>query len=177
MSGKTSFFAELKRRNVYKVGVMYAVAGWLLVQVVTQGFPIFEVSALVQRIIVLVIVAGFPVALVLSWIYELTPQGIVRTDEVAPDASVTQATGHKLNRAIIGTLSVAVHLQQAVHQHRHLQLPHRQRALQDRLRQADGGDRTRQRRLRHRSGKDHRQGNLIRPVLAVDHQSPDRRVP
>lgn len=62
MSAGTSFFAELKRRNVYKVGAMYAVSGWLLVQVVTQVFPIFDVSALVQRIIVLVIVAGFPVA-------------------------------------------------------------------------------------------------------------------
>lgn len=58
MSGKPSFFAELQRRNVYKVGAMYAVAGWLLVQVVTQVFPIFEVSALVQRIIVLAIVAA-----------------------------------------------------------------------------------------------------------------------
>ena len=108
MSGKPSFFAELQRRNVYKVGAMYAVAGWLLVQVVTQVFPIFDVSALVQRIIVLAIVAGFPLALVLSWVYELTPQGIVKTDEVAPDASVTRQTGHKLNRAIIGVLVLAV---------------------------------------------------------------------
>jgi TolB-like protein/Flp pilus assembly protein TadD len=105
---KRSFFAELKRRNVYKVGAMYAVAGWLLVQIVTQVFPIFHVSELMQRILVLAVVAGFPVALVLSWIYELTPQGIVRTDEVAPDASVTRATGQKLNRAIIGVLSLAV---------------------------------------------------------------------
>ena len=108
MSARPSFFAELKRRNVYKVGAMYAVAGWLLVQVVTQVFPIFDVSALVQRIIVLAIVAGFPVALVLSWIYELTPQGIVKTDDVAPDASVTKQTGQKLNRAIIAALSLAV---------------------------------------------------------------------
>jgi len=74
-----SFFAELQRRHVYKVGAMYAVAGWLLVQVVTQVFPIFDVSALAQRIIVLAIVAGFPVALVLSWIFDITPLGIVRT--------------------------------------------------------------------------------------------------
>jgi len=105
---KRSLFAELQRRNVYKVGAMYAVAGWLLVQVVTQVLPVFDVSALAQRIIVLVIVAGFPVALVLSWIYELTPQGIVKTDEVTPDASVTRATGQKLNRAIIGVLILAV---------------------------------------------------------------------
>jgi len=108
MSAKPSFFAELQRRNVYKVGAMYAVAGWLLVQVVTQVFPVFHVSERIQQLIVLAIVAGFPVALVLSWIYELTPQGIVKTDEVAPDASITRHTGQQLNRAIIGTLSVAV---------------------------------------------------------------------
>ena len=108
MSAKPSFFAELKRRNVYKVGAMYCVAGWLLVQVVTQVFPIFHVSELVQRIIVLAIVAGFPLALVLSWIYELTPQGIVRTDEVAPETSITRSTGHRLNHAIIAVLLLAV---------------------------------------------------------------------
>jgi TolB-like protein/cytochrome c-type biogenesis protein CcmH/NrfG len=108
MSAKPSFFAELQRRNVYKVGAMYAVAGWLLVQVVTQVFPVFHVSERIQQWIVLAIVAGFPVVLVLSWIYELTPQGIVRTDEVAPDASISRHTGQQLNRAIIGVLTVAV---------------------------------------------------------------------
>jgi TolB-like protein/predicted Zn-dependent protease len=103
-----SFFAELQRRNVYKVGAMYAVSGWLIVQIVTQVFPIFHISELVQRIIVLAIIAGFPVVLVLSWIYELTPQGIVKTDEVTPGASVTRATGQKLNHAIIAVLAVAV---------------------------------------------------------------------
>jgi TolB-like protein/Tfp pilus assembly protein PilF len=82
MSDKPSFFAELQRRHVYKVGAAYAVAGWLLVQVVTQVFPIFEVSALAQRIIVLVIVAGFPFALILSWLFDITSQGIVRTGEL-----------------------------------------------------------------------------------------------
>jgi len=103
-----SFFAELQRRNVYKVGAMYAVAGWLLVQIVTQVFPVFHVSERIQQFIVLAIVAGFPVALVLSWIYELTPQGIVKTGEVAPDDSITRATGQKLNHAIIAVLGVAV---------------------------------------------------------------------
>src|ERR1039457_5761467 len=79
MRDKPSFFAELQRRHVYKVGAAYAVAGWLLVQVVTQVFPIFEVSTLVQRIIVLAIVAGFPLALILSWLFDITSQGIVRT--------------------------------------------------------------------------------------------------
>jgi TolB-like protein/Tfp pilus assembly protein PilF len=103
-----SFLRELKRRNVYKVGAMYAVGGWLLVQVATQVLPLFEVSALAQRLIVLVIVAGFPIALVLSWVYEVTPDGIARTAEVTPDASITQRTGQRLNVVIIATLALAV---------------------------------------------------------------------
>jgi TolB-like protein/Tfp pilus assembly protein PilF len=103
-----SFLRELRRRNVYRVGAMYAVSGWLLVQIATQVLPIFDVSALAQRLIVLLIVAGFPVALVLSWIYEVTPQGIVRTDAVAPDESITHITGRKLDFVIIAILGVAV---------------------------------------------------------------------
>jgi TolB-like protein len=87
---------------------MYAVGGWLLVQIVTQVFPVFEISALVQRAIVLMIVAGFPIALVLSWVYELTPEGIVRTGDVQPDESITQRTGQRLNYVIIGILAIAV---------------------------------------------------------------------
>jgi len=82
----SSFFLELQRRHVYKVGAMYAVAGWLLVQVATQVLPVFDVSALAQRIIVLLIVAGFPLTLVLAWVFDITPQGIVRT------AAAEQAT-------------------------------------------------------------------------------------
>jgi serine/threonine-protein kinase len=80
MSQKPSFFAELQRRHVYKVGAAYVVAGWLFVQVVTQVFPIFNVSALAQRIIVLVIMAGFPVTLVLVWLFDFTSGGVVRTE-------------------------------------------------------------------------------------------------
>ena len=107
-SPKPSFFSELKRRNVYKVGAMYGVAGWLLVQVATQVFPFFDIPNWVVRVVVIAIVAGFPVALVLSWIYELTPQGIVKTDEVTPDASITRHTGQRLNHAIIAVLILAV---------------------------------------------------------------------
>jgi TolB-like protein/Tfp pilus assembly protein PilF len=108
MSDKPSFFSELKRRNVYKVGAMYAVAGWLLVQVVTQVFPLFHVADRIQQLIVIAIIACFPLALVLSWIYELTPQGIVKTDAVPMANSIAQHTGQQLNRAIIGVLLLAV---------------------------------------------------------------------
>jgi TolB-like protein/Flp pilus assembly protein TadD len=103
-----SFLRELRRRNVYKVGAMYAVSGWLVVQVATQVFPIFDVSAGVLRGIVLAIVAGFPVALALSWVYEVTPDGIVRTADVDPQESITRQTGRKLDFVIIAVLALAV---------------------------------------------------------------------
>jgi TolB-like protein/Tfp pilus assembly protein PilF len=77
-----NFFAELKRRNVYKVAVAYAVVGWLLVQVVTQVFPIFEIPNWAARLIVLAIIVGFPIALVMAWAFELTPEGLKRTEDV-----------------------------------------------------------------------------------------------
>src|ERR1700716_178242 len=77
-----NFFAELKRRNVYKVAVAYAVVGWLLVQVTTQIFPIFEIPNWALRLIVLAIIIGFPIALVIAWAFELTPEGIKHTEDV-----------------------------------------------------------------------------------------------
>jgi NAD/NADP transhydrogenase beta subunit len=77
-----NLLAELKRRNVYKVAVAYAVVGWLLVQVTTQVFPIFEIPNWALRLIVLAIIIGFPIALVIAWAFELTPQGLKRTEDV-----------------------------------------------------------------------------------------------
>jgi TolB-like protein/Tfp pilus assembly protein PilF len=76
------FFAELKRRNVYKVAVAYAVVAWLLIQIATQVFPFFEIPNWGIRLVVLIIVIGFPIALVLAWAFELTPEGIKRTEDV-----------------------------------------------------------------------------------------------
>jgi TolB-like protein/Tfp pilus assembly protein PilF len=76
-----NFFAELKRRNVYKVAVAYAVVGWLLVQVATQVFPFFEIPNWAVRLVVLAIVIGFPIALVIAWAFELTPEGLKRTED------------------------------------------------------------------------------------------------
>ena len=89
MSEKPSFFAELKRRNVYKVAVAYVVVGWLLVQVTTQVFPFFEIPNWIVRLIILTIIVGFPIALVVAWAFELTPEGLKRTDsdEQAPARS------------------------------------------------------------------------------------------
>jgi adenylate cyclase len=76
-------FTELKRRNVYKVAVAYAVVGWLLVQITTQVFPIFEIPNWALRLIVLAIIIGFPTSLVIAWAFELTPEGIKHTEDVA----------------------------------------------------------------------------------------------
>jgi TolB-like protein len=86
-----NFFAELKRRNVYKVAVAYAVVGWLLVQVATQVFPFFEIPNWAVRLVVLAIVIGFPIALVIAWAFELTPEGLKRTEDV--DVTETQSRG------------------------------------------------------------------------------------
>lgn len=103
-----SFFTELRRRNVYKAGAAYAVVGWLVVQIATQVLPLFDVSPLALRVIVLLIVAGFPIVLILSWVYEVTPEGIVRTGDVEPAESITHETGRRLNLVIIGVLAIAV---------------------------------------------------------------------
>lgn len=81
------FWQELKRRHVYRVAAAYAVIGWLLIQVVTQVFPIFQLPLWVVRAIVLLILIGFPIALVLAWAFDATPQGIVLTDALPEDAA------------------------------------------------------------------------------------------
>ena len=80
MSEKPSFFAELRRRNVYKVAVAYIVAGWALSQGIAQVFPVFDIPNWAIRLIVLLIILGLPIAVVLAWMFELTPQGIKRTE-------------------------------------------------------------------------------------------------
>ena len=80
-----NFFAELKRRNVYKVAVAYAVVSWLLIQIATQVFPFFEIPNWAVRLVVLLLIIGFPVALIFSWAYEITPEGIKLESEIDLD--------------------------------------------------------------------------------------------
>ena len=77
-----NFFAELKRRNVYKVAVAYAIVGWLLIQVATQVFPFLEIPNWIVRLVIVLVAVGFPIALVIAWAFELTPEGIKRTEDV-----------------------------------------------------------------------------------------------
>jgi TolB-like protein/Tfp pilus assembly protein PilF len=104
------FFAELKRRNVYKVAVAYAVASWLLIQIATQVFPFFEIPNWAVRLVVLLLIAGFPVALVFSWAFEITPEGIKRESEIESDKSVAHHTGRKIVALTIALAAIAAGL-------------------------------------------------------------------
>ncbi len=105
-----NFFSELKRRNVYKVAVAYAVVGWLLVQIATQVFPFFEIPNWAVRLVVLAIVIGFPIALVIAWAFELTPQGIKRTEDIDGVTAARQPRKHAWVFVVIiaGAISLAL---------------------------------------------------------------------
>jgi len=83
-----NFFVELKQRSVYKVGITYALVAWLLMQVASQIFPFFEIPNWAVRLVVLLLIIGFPVALILAWAFELTPEGIKCAADVNPGKSI-----------------------------------------------------------------------------------------
>ena len=103
-----NFFAELKRRNVYRVAVAYAVVGWLLIQIATQVFPFFEISNAGVRLVLLLIIIGFPIALVIAWLFQLTPEGLKRTEAVDLAKSIRRRTGRKLDFLIIAVLLLVI---------------------------------------------------------------------
>ena len=110
MSNKPSFFTELKWRNVYRAAVAYGVVAWFLTQLTTQVFPFFDIPNAAIRLVVIALAVGFPIAMCLAWIYEFTPEGIVRSEDVAPGEvrSVRRATGRILDFMIIGVLLLVV---------------------------------------------------------------------
>src|SRR5438094_8190577 len=91
-----NFLSELKRRNVYKVAVAYAVVAWLTIQAASIFLPAFNAPQWAMQVVILVLVIGFPVALVFSWAFEITPEGIVRESEIAADQSIHHHTGRKI---------------------------------------------------------------------------------
>ena len=103
-----NLFEEFKRRNVYRAAAFYAAAAWLIVQIATQVFPLFHIAEPVLRWIVIAAVAGFPLALLLSWFYQWTPEGFKRDRGGEPGAPVLPAGGKKLDRWITATLILAV---------------------------------------------------------------------
>jgi TolB-like protein/Tfp pilus assembly protein PilF len=104
-----NFFTELKRRNVYKVAVAYAVVAWLLIQAASILFPTFEAPGWVMKIFVIAIAAGFPVALIVAWAFELTPEGVKRTEDVT-ETSPRQPARHAWIYiiAVAGVLSIGL---------------------------------------------------------------------
>jgi TolB-like protein/Tfp pilus assembly protein PilF len=104
-----NFFAELKRRNVYKVAVAYAIVGWLLVQIATQVFPFLEIPNWIVRLVIVLVAAGFPIALVIAWAFELTPEGIKRTEDVGLPAGNVAKNRTWIYVAVVGAaLSVGL---------------------------------------------------------------------
>jgi hypothetical protein len=100
-----SFFAELKRRNVFRVGAAYLVVAWLLMQVTDTVVPALHLPGWIVTAVVLFLIIGLPLALVFAWAFELTPEGLKREAEVKPAESISHRTGRKLDYLIIGALA------------------------------------------------------------------------
>ncbi len=103
-----SFLRELRRRNVFKVGAAYVVMAWVLIQFTDIVLPTFNSPDWVSRTITFFLILGFPVAVILAWAYEMTPQGIKKTQDVPLEKSITRLTGQKLKYAIIAALAAAL---------------------------------------------------------------------
>jgi TolB-like protein/Flp pilus assembly protein TadD len=109
-SGLGGFFHQLKQRNVVRVAIAYGVTAWLLAQIATQIFPFFEVPNWGIRLVILVLCLGFPVALMLAWAFQITPEGVVRLEETVPNESTARRKSHKLTAviAVVGLAAVTL---------------------------------------------------------------------
>jgi len=105
-----TFFTELKRRNVYKVAVAYAVVAWLVIQAASIFLPAFNAPQWAMQIIILIIAIGFPIALAFSWAFEITPEGIKLESEIEPNKSIARRTGRKIVAVTIALAIVAAGL-------------------------------------------------------------------
>ena len=103
-----SFIKELRRRNVIRVGVAYAVAAWLLIEITATTFPILKLPDWSVTLVTVLVLIGFPLALILAWAFELTPEGIKKEKDVDRPESITHITGRKLDFIIIGVLAAAL---------------------------------------------------------------------
>jgi TolB-like protein/tetratricopeptide (TPR) repeat protein len=106
----TKFLTELKRRNVYRAAVAYGVVAWFLTQLTTQVFPFFDIPNSAVRFVVIALAIGFPIAMLLAWVYEFTPEGVVRTEDLDPveARSVQRRSGRLLDFIIIGALLLVI---------------------------------------------------------------------
>ena len=103
-----NFFAELKRRNVIRMAGLYLVGAWLLTQVASTLLPAFDAPSWALRGLIITLALGFIPAVIFSWVFELTPQGLKREDDVAPEQSITPQTGRRMDRMIIVVLVLAL---------------------------------------------------------------------
>jgi TolB-like protein/Tfp pilus assembly protein PilF len=103
-----SFWVELRRRNVVKVGAAYAIVAWLLLQIAVNAFPALQLPSWTVTFVTVLLLIGFPIALILAWAYEVTPEGIKPTKQVPVADSITRVTGQKLNYVVTGLLVLAV---------------------------------------------------------------------
>ena len=103
-----SFYREINRRNVVKVAVAYAIVGWILVEVASVFLPGFEAPEWVFKVVMFLVILGFPMAVVFAWAFEITPEGLKREKDVDRSESITPQTGRKLDRIIIALLVVAL---------------------------------------------------------------------
>ena len=103
-----TLFDELKRRNVFRVAIAYVIVAWLSIQVIDVLIPMLSLPEVIGRALILILVVGFPIALIFAWAFELTPEGLKKEREVDRDESITHTTARKLNSVIIAVLSVAL---------------------------------------------------------------------
>lgn len=101
-------FEEFKRRNVFRVAIVYIIAGWLTLQVADVLFPALRLPDWLITAVAAMVLIGFPFAVILAWAFEMTPEGIKRDKDVGRDSSIAPRSGHKLNRATMIILAIAV---------------------------------------------------------------------
>jgi hypothetical protein len=106
----SNFFAELKRRYVYRVAIAYGVVAWLLIQIATQVFPFFEIPNFAVRLVVLVTVLGFPIAVIIAWALEMTPEGLKRATDIAPSSTPRQRSLKNRSRFCRYLMKVALRM-------------------------------------------------------------------
>src|SRR3982750_765138 len=103
-----NFFAELKRRNVVRAAGLYLVGAWLLTQVTSTVLPMFGAPDWLPRAVVILLAIGFIPALIFSWVFEITPEGLKRDEDVRPEESIAPQTARRMNRMIIAVLVIAL---------------------------------------------------------------------
>jgi hypothetical protein len=101
-------FEQLKRRNVFRVAVLYLAVCWLILDPVHVVFHMLDVPIWADRLVIMIMAVGFPAVLIFAWVYEITPEGLKPTVEVAHGQSIRKLTGRRLDRAIIAVLGVAL---------------------------------------------------------------------